>query len=244
MKDFIDELLVLKDYKDTLTKYAGIMTEFEKATHTNRIAAYRDEIHDRVIDGTLQNWNNAIANYQGKQAAYENAKKAEAARFDNVRLAAEIQAANTLVGMVVNQPDNAFIKSQKADKVQALYQDAVQSGDVNKARAIMEVVSNLPQKDLMPLARQAKNDLARLRSTEQITQAEIEVKQAANDLKTNSRALVVKCAEILGESVSPFGNSGPLSKALARVREDETGQLEILAENDPRVTGVRMPEAV
>ncbi len=240
MKDFIDELVELKEYKETLTKYAGIMSPFERVTYENRIKAKRDEIHDRAVNGALNTWNTAIENYRSKQNEYESAKKAEAARFDNVKLSAEIQAANTLVGMTINQPGNIFAGNNKADRIQAMYQDAVQSGDVNRQRAMMEVVSALPQKEFIPLARQAKNDLARLRTTDQIQTTDEAVRAAADDLMVNSRGIVAKTAEILGEPFSPIGTGSPLARALARVRPAENGRLEILEENDPAVTGIRM----
>jgi len=228
MKDYIDELAELREMKDTFMKYAGIMSEFEKTTYKNRISAYRDQIHDQVINGVLHDWNKAIVEYQSKQAAYEAAKRGEAARFDSVKYASEMQAIQTIVGIVLNQPKNPFAGGNgKVEKLQSIYQEAVQSGDLNKKRAVMEVFSNLPEKETLTLARQAKNDLALLRTTEQVIATETEAKQAANDLMVNSRAIVVKAAEILGEPISPFGNIGPLSKALARVRPGANGQLEI-----------------
>lgn len=202
-----------------------------------------------VSAGAIGEWKNAIAKYQEAGKAYNRAVTDEITRWDPGKLNAELQQTSTLVNLAIAGGGGNPLEGGSAGvaaKLEAIYAEAVQSGDIYKQRATYEVIRTvLPkvgkEEKLLAnrLAKLAEDNLSALR----VTDGMVAVKEAqgeALDALLNIRGELIEVSQTLGEGdpTNPLA-SGVFTKALRMVQQDrESGEIRIFGEDDPEVTGV------
>jgi parvulin-like peptidyl-prolyl isomerase len=249
-KSWLDHLEELKAARDEFRMYAGIMTQYEQSVIQRDIDARRAQAQPIIEAGILGEFQAAVAGYQAAQANLKQAKLAEARRFDTIKLKGEIEAVKALVDLALSSTSPAFGFGHgvsKADHLKAIYQEAQESGDLLKRRAAAEVLRGINPEGMTPevrmeinhLTHQAERDLNSLRTTEGMTQAEAARLAAQDKVAESVEGVKITHAILDGGSIDNLFVTGPLVKAYRRVKVID-GELTVLAEDDPQVTGVEI----
>lgn len=246
---WLNHLEDLKAARQELKEYGGMMTAYERSVIQRDIAERVARATQPVTAGALGEFEAAAESYRLAGAMRARAKTEEVRRWDSVKLKNEMETARALVQLALAMPSGSFVSQPSpAERLRVIYQDAKDSGDLHRMRAAAEVMSTAyPLTDGMQpderfeinhLAHEAERDLAALRVTEAMTQAQAEEVEAARAL-VEQKDRLEKTYEILhGGQPSVFDPFDPLLRAANRVQVDERGGLVLLDENDPKVTGI------
>lgn len=243
----------LKTARAEFTEYYGLMTQYERQIIQRDIKEQSEKVFPVVSAGAIGEWKNAIAKYQEAGKAYNRALTDEITRWDPGKLNAELQQISTLVNLAIAGGEGNPLEGGNPGvtaKLEALYSEAVQSGDIYKQRATYEVLKTALPKvsgdDRFPVNRLAKlseRELSALRVTNGMVAAK-EAQGKALDALLNIRAELIEVSQALGEGdpTNPLA-SGVFTKALRMVQEDRaSGEIRIFGEDDPEVTGVYWPQ--
>jgi hypothetical protein len=239
-KDWRESLETLRKGRETLQKHAPIMTQFERMTVENSIKENRDKDYPIIAGGITAEFNQAIESYQAAQKKYQAAQAAEINRWNDAGLTAARTNLLQQVDLITKNKDNVFSPGESAaSKLQSLYHEMRQSGDMVKQRAAAEVCANLQGRDNITLATQAKSDLQTLRITPEMGQAEnaIDAAQAALIGKHNELGQVVQDLDGINSPYNPF-NTSLLAKEFRRLAADQEGNIIVRSYDDPAVSGV------
>jgi hypothetical protein len=153
-------------------------------------------------------------------------------RWKAPQLRDEIQLSKMLV-------EGALTELEPEKALQALTQEAKQSGDMYKQRAIVESLRGLASKQDAPvetrmvingIAKQAERDFEQLRSTPELEAAHNKARAAVDGISTAENALF-EAGEAIDRTPSnrSYIDNGPHDKARSRVVTDGRGNiLEVL----------------
>lgn len=240
----------LKDACDEYTKNQSIMTDYERRVIGREIKEQKDRFLPALQAGLAGEINGAIENYQKAQGKLFNARAAETRRWDGGKLAGELNTYSTLVDIIYRSAANdAFSGGPPAgSKLQALYEDALRSGDMYKIRAAGEVLQGFEngggfkaQSDRVSaaaLAGQAKNDLSVLRNTEEVNLAGQEIGKAGSKIRETIETARTDL-QAIGEG-DPGGMLayGLVTAAIRRVKVSPDGSLTFFAPDSFEATGI------
>lgn len=192
----------------------------------------------------------AITKYKNSLASIEQEKTKEIQRFNAARLNDEMTYARQAVEMALSDGGSVLdgTSSTVAEKLQALYDEARQSGNLEKQRATFEVIQSVlpkaPQTErvaINSLAKAAGRDLSQLRRPESLLKAEQDAQAALQEV-AQRQAEIAEAATLLEGNVNDVFATGSLAKAYKLVQQDATGKVYVYDENDPEVTGVSWKE--
>lgn len=244
-----DQYKILKEAKGEYERYAGIMSGYEQTIIARDIKARMEQHRSAITAGALSDYNAVLSRYQGAEAATQRAKKAEIARWgDAAKLVSEMQAAEMLLKQAMETTDNAIVgpgKTSTSAALEALYQEARDSGDIYKQRAAAEVFKAAVTearkygRDAVVINRiavQAAQDLEQLRFTDEMRAAEEGKAQAWQEYLTARRDLVEIGTFVDGYSPEDTFAQGPFALAVKRVQRDEAGNVSILSPDDPEIS--------
>lgn len=250
--DWLSKLNQIKEARSEYNKIERILTPYERQTIFGNIKADAEANYSRVYNGVKARLDAAVGNYKAAAAKRAAAIAKEINSWDAGKLNDELQAFSTRVNMEVGKKDaqGIFSGSPAAARIEALYQEALASGDRYKMRAAAEVlraadVEKLPSEQQMQvqlLARAASDNLEALRNTDDIQNA-IDHENAAIKQMQDEQKFVREAAEVMfdeggqifGRDVSSFGK---LASTIKFEREAGNVKIKILDINDPEITGI------
>jgi hypothetical protein len=250
--DWLSKLNQIKEARSEYNKIERILTPYERQTIFGNIKADAEANYSRVYNGVKARLDAAVGNYKAAAAKRAAAIAKEINSWDAGKLNDELQAFSTRVNMEVSKKDAQGIYSGQpaAARIEALYQEALASGDRYKMRAAAEVlraadVEKLPSEQQMQvqlLARAASDNLEALRNTDDIRNA-IDQENAAIKQMQDEQRFVREAAEVMfdeggqifGRDVSSFGK---LASTIKFEREAGNVKIKILDINDPEITGI------
>jgi hypothetical protein len=241
----------LKKMRQQYDRDLPIATQLEQRGMQEAIDDYINANWSTVVDGVLDAHNRAKQKYLESSKQYDDARSAEVRRWDGSILAGEMAALKQIVESTIKNSGNGMNgKPPAPDAIKQLYIDYVNSGDIHKARAAMEVLREIeiPEKlegDRIKgnrIAQQAERDLEQLRVSEGMVQAADNQKQALDDLMAMQDELIDTSVTMgLGNPSNDLfaGRGNAIGRAFNQVRWDrENGRVKILSAEDPEVTGV------
>ena len=252
-----DALETIKAGNEELRRYGGMMTEYERSAITRDLKARSEAIFPAVAGAVIAEFRGAIAGYQKSMEAIDRARTAEINRFDSAKFNTELQTIQSRVKLAYEQDVNPMrgADTPASQRLAAIYAEAVQSGDLTRQRAAVEVFKALPLPPGDEQERIAINDLAKnaeatepkLRDTPELAQAR-QARTAALDALGAKQQQLVEVSQQLGagDPRDPFAGSA-FAQAYKLVEwprnlEDNDGgpkgEIVIHKETDPEVTGV------
>jgi hypothetical protein len=238
----------IKAARDELRLHGHEMSEYERNVISREIKKRQDELIPVVGAKVIGEYKQSIEKYQAAQAKIEAEKVKEINRFDSTKFNNELQALQARVKMTMDHPANPLRGKDKpvSVRIEEIYNEAIQSGDIHKQRAAIEVIKDIPitgnQDERIRINQLAKNAEAAeesLRQTEGTLKARAE-RTAAIDELDQRRETLNKVSTILGMGRADDGmNFNFFAKAYKQVQRDPaTGEIKIYAEDAPEVTGV------
>lgn len=254
--DWLSKLNQIKEARSEYNKIERILTPYERQTIFGNIKADAEANYSRVYNGVKARLDAAVGNYKAAAAKRAAAIAKEINSWDAGKLNDELQAFSTRVNMEVGKKDaqGIFSGQPAAARIEALYQEALASGDRYKMRAAAEVlraadVEKLPSEQQMQvqlLARAASDNLEALRNTDDIQNA-IDQENAAIKAMQDEQRFVREAGavmfdeggQIFGRDVSSFGK---LASTIKFEREAGNVKIKILDINDPAITGIEWNE--
>ena len=254
--DWLSKLNQIKEARSEYNKIERILTPYERQTIFGNIKADAEANYSRVYNGVKARLDAAVGNYKAAAAKRAAAIAKEINSWDAGKLNDELQAFSTRVNMEVGKKDaqGIFSGQPAAARIEALYQEALASGDRYKVRAAAEVlraanVEKLPSEQQMQvqlLARAASDNLEALRNTDDIQNA-IDQENAAIKQMQDAQRFVREAGavmfdeggQIFGRDVSSFGK---LASTIKFEREAGNVKIKILDINDPAITGIEWNE--
>lgn len=254
--DWLSKLNQIKEARSEYNKIERILTPYERQTIFGNIKADAEANYSRVYNGVKARLDAAVGNYKAAAAKRAAAIAKEINSWDAGKLNDELQAFQMRVNMEVGKKDaqGIFSGQPAAARIEALYQEALASGDRYKMRAAAEVlraadVEKLPSEQQMQvqlLARAASDNLEALRNTDDIQNA-IDQENAAIKQMQDAQRFVREAGavmfdeggQIFGRDVSSFGK---LASTIKFEREAGNVKIKILDINDPAITGIEWNE--
>jgi hypothetical protein len=235
----------IKTAQQELRLHGHEMSPYERNVISREIKRRQDELIPVVGGMVIGEFHQAIGKYKASEQLMQAERTKEINRFDSAKLNTEIQLMQTRVQMATQKDknvlrgDNPGISAQ----LQQVYSEAIQSGDLHKQRAAIEVIKSvsLPGGQergfVNDLARQAERAEVEFRQTEGTRNAQQARMDALGELHAKHEQLD-KVSQLLGMGAidDPF-NPGPFAKAAKMVEFTAEGPV-IYDENDPAVTGV------
>jgi hypothetical protein len=194
-----------------------------------------------------------IAHYKSAQAKVQEERAKEANRFDTARLNQELQLIQTRVKLAMEGETNLLDAGNVpiSARLQAVYDEAMQSGDIHRQRAAVEVLKATSAHGqeriaVNALAKSAERAERDLRQTEATRTAAQDLQGAADALEAK-RAHLDKTSQLLGMgpvddpfSMSPFAKAARLVGHEKGTQDNDGfhGGIVIYDEDSPEVTGV------
>lgn len=230
-----DRLEELKTAHSEYAKLEPMMTEVERILIGKSISEKQAEVHDYIMQGARVEWQYAINQYAQAKKSLQDAKNREVSRWEASRLNAEMETAERLVTKAVQSSTGGRLDPKIMPRLKAMYDDAQNSGDIYKMRAMAEVFTGLPAMvgndfdDRMyahRLSQQAQKDARAVRVTLELEKADRETKEAV-DMLNQAKSTLLEVDEGMGYT-KPNGEVGnwDLFKELNRVRTNQDGEIE------------------
>jgi hypothetical protein len=228
-------------------KSESIMTQYEKQTVSNYIKEQREAHYNTIYRGAYYNLFTAANKWETAKMKLQSAKQSEINRFDPGRLNQEMNYFQSVVNSITHS-DRSGIEADD-NRLKRIAAEVKQSGDIHKIRAFAEVVETVPlhgfdqQKkfEALEIVSEAKTNLDQIRQTPEIQTATAEFETAKTDLLKEKEAFqfIGKVMDNIPPGFNIFTNSA-FEQTAKRIHIDRnSGNIEILAENDVRVLGYR-----
>lgn len=248
-----DKYDLLKVANEQFREEAPIMTPLENKRTRESIARNRAAWYREVYEGATGEFFGAVNMVKDAEKRAADAKRAEYARWSSARLAEEMRAAEVQVTGIINMAKIAGLgdDNDPGAQIAEVLNQAAASGDIHRQRGALEIAraacaglvasgqfSGDNKATLNRVARQATRDLAALRVSPEMEEAETTRRAALDAL--NAKAAELREIGTVMDNANPddvFSTSG-YSRTLKKVRLDQAGNIEVLANDDPEVTGV------
>lgn len=240
-----DDLEDIRQMRNDLNANWGLMTDFEKVKYKNAFTRKREAAFKKITGGAIEEFRGMIRRYVRTGEEFDAEVRKEMNAWDPAKLNAEMQLAESRVQAIIRDGD------QVAKGLKGLYQEATQSQDLHKIRAVTEALkgnhtklNNLDDKMAVNgLAKEAEEKLKDLRMTEGMKQA-VQKRTAERENLLQARRNLISISEDLGQGdPSEIYATGEYAKMMKVVQQDPaTGQVIILPEDSPEVTGNYLDE--
>lgn len=249
---------IVREYRVNLEAHnqdREIMTERELRASTRGLKEFRESHSQEVLTGALKEFETVIAVYRsaGERVAAE--KRREVARWNPDRLLAEMRLADQLVQNALRLDGRGFGGASHVSELEELLQEALNSGDLHKARGVCEtlrasmagfIASGAPLEERTAanrLAKRAEDALKGMRITPDLIEAQQE-REAAGQSLLSLREELLDTGDLMdGASSRSIFPTSAYAKAARRV-ELKHGQIEIYEPDSSEVTGVYIKPGV
>jgi hypothetical protein len=235
VNDWRGMLELLKKANAEYTAALPIMTPFERQGIGQSIKEKREQYRKSIEAGVIEQHTEAINNYKAKLSRVEAERRKIINSWDAAKLAPELQVYRLRVDTAAQQGSR--------EALEAIYQEAKDSGDKYKLRAAVEALQNVNAKIPLTamdihgelvrqagnhLETQAKNDLAALRTSADLEAAYKDTAAAVEAIKAAEKE-IYRTAEVFQE-LAPNGAvffNTTLEKAKDRVHFMADGSIGI-----------------
>jgi hypothetical protein len=230
-----DAVKDLDEANQQFKKLYSIMTPLEKHFVTEQIAETREKYRRAIEEGAIAQHTEAINNLKSKLARVESERRILANSWNQHELSAALQVAEMRI--------NHAAKAGDLDSLKAIYQEAKESGDRVKQRAVAEAMQNVTEKfptaaqdshgesmrrSVNLMEKQAARELQKLQTSQGLEEAHKAAAQAVQQLDDARRQMVNANDAMSDRNLSlnqtlsiPLNMS--FEKALERCTQDQSG---------------------
>lgn len=218
------------------------MSPYEKNVISREIKRRQDELIPVVGARVIGEFHAAIKGYKKAEELQQAERAKEINRFDSGKLNAEMQLIQARVNNAMSQITNNLRGDSVAARLQNIYAEAVQSGDIHKQRAAVEVMKSVsvggPERlQVNQLARDAEAAELQFRQTEGTRSAQQARIDSLGELHAKHENLN-RVSQLLGMGpVDVVFSDNPFSRAARMVEFTPEGP-QIHEADAPQVTGV------
>jgi hypothetical protein len=243
-----DRIREIKSAYDELRENSSIMNEYQRTIIERRIKDMKTAYYPVIVSGLLAENRDAVQTLKNAKHRTISEKQKEINSWDAQKLTTEMQLQQMLVDQSFSEGNhNIFNSDGTVGNLEKIFNDAQQSGDKYKMRAVAEVMKSLPNKTNSMedeikfagnhLANESKKLLQSIRITPEMVKANEGYQQAYDEYRT-VRQEIIKTSYDIGEG-DPLGffKDNELTRAIKQVQivDDEV----MIFETDaPEVTGV------
>jgi hypothetical protein len=236
-----------------LSLHGHEMSEYERNVIGREIKRRQEELIPIIGAKVISEYKQSIEKFKAAEATIQAERTKEINRFDSSKYNAEFQAISSRIKMTLDHPKNINDATEKSvsKRLEEIYNEAIQSGDIHKQRAAVEILKDIPivgsqQEERIRvnnLAKTAAAKEAEIRQTEGIVKAQQARHAALLELDERHEKLnKVSVILGLGEVTAGYANN-PFSRAWKQAQRDpNTGEIKFYKETDPEVTGVYWKE--
>lgn len=247
----------IKAGRQELRVYGDTMSEYERNVINRDLKARSEAIYPVAAGAVIGEYKAAIKSYQDSLAAIDAERTKEINRFDSAKFNTELQTIQARVELALKTDVNPLRAGDTlaSKKLAAIYAEAIQSNDLHKQRAAVEVFKALPLPIGNPEERIVINQLAKdaeaaerkLRDTPALEKARQSRIAALDTLGAKQNQLIELSQELGSDDPRGMFASDAIAKAYKLVewpkghRDNEgapVGEVIIHKEADPEVTGV------
>jgi hypothetical protein len=230
-----DSLKELKTARDEYAQYSNVMTPYERLTIDKAITEQRHRIEPGVINGAIAEWNNAIEKVERKYQNVQDKKAKETSRWDAAKLTSEMQAVEMMVKQTVNSNIKGPLDKDATDRLKHIYSELQSSKDMYKMRAAGEVYTGLvsmvgseydTRREAYHMSKQAQKDAQAARAFPELDQAELEAKEATNELDQVRQTLVTVDNDLGYTKFNGEIGNFAIFQEINRVKVDRMGNIE------------------
>jgi hypothetical protein len=218
-----DALKALQQDKAHYFQNVSLMSPYERLSIETDLRERQGQLRPKVESGLITEWNASIQAFKQARNRVDLEKGREIVRWDAPKLRDNIQLFNLRVEAAVNDLD-------PINSIQALYQEAKDSGDAHLLRAAAEAVRAAPSKfkgaelevrtKINGIVKDAERELAEIRTTPGLQQAHEQAEAAFDGMMSKQREML--------ETEQEIGGSHALYTAAAKVTIDrDTGKIGI-----------------
>lgn len=233
------------------------MSEYERNVINRDIKARSEAVYPAAAGAVIGEFKTAIKSYQDSLTAIDAERTKEINRFDSQRFNNELQTIKARVELAIKTDVNPLRGSDvpASKRLAALYSEAVQSNDLHKQRAVVEVFKALPfpvgnQEErivINQLAKDAAKAESKLRDTAALEKARQNRIAALDNLGAKQNQLVELSQELgsgdprgmfAGDAIAQAYKLVEWPRNLQDNDGGPVGEVIIHKETDPEVTGV------
>jgi len=128
----------LKTAREEYRQYYGMMTPYERSIIERDIKEQSERIFPLVSSAAIGEWKDAIRKYQQSGQSYNRELTKEISRWDSGKLNSELQMVQSLIALAIEGGGGGVFDGGSPGvtaKLESIYAEAIQSGDVHKQRA-------------------------------------------------------------------------------------------------------------
>lgn len=249
-------------WRDQLQTIKIAREEYAKAVSYSDTPGYiadslRHEIEDKIqavrptiIKASIAEHAEKIDGFKKARSKVQEAVANEIRRWDARQLLDQMELTRARVQAVLDIGVDAMTKRSPGPGLEAIYQEAKESGDPVRLRAAGEVFKSVlysipigydqeTRQAANHLQFRAEEELRQLKETDELKAAHEAEKQAWNDLTVMQDELIETSKVLEGDDpTNPFVLND-FARAVRRVRLID-GEPDILEPNDPEVTGINL----
>ncbi len=236
-----DQLAEMKTARAEYAELEPIMSAAERVMYIKSINDKQAAVGSTILQGAFTEWDNALDKFTNAVKSVQTAKNKEIARWEAVKLNAEMQMAESLITKLVQSSAGERLEPDVLPRLQKMYDEAQASGDVYKMRATAEVFTGLPamvgsdfedRKAANKLSKQAQRDARVVRITPEMKAADQAAVEAV-EMINQAKSLLFEVDEGLGYT-KPNGEVGnfDIFKQLHRIRSKPDGEIESIVPID------------
>lgn len=253
LENWRDKFTLLKIANEQFREEFPIMTQLEAKRTRESIDHNRQAWYQEIYNGAVGEYFQAVQAVQAAESRIGEAKKAEGRRWSAAKLAEEMKAAEVEITGIVAMSKIAGLGEDfnPGRQITQVYQQAMEGGDLHKQRGTLEIIraaaaglvasgqfAGEEKQSLNRIAKQVSRDLDALRVTPEM-QAAAEGARAAVEAFGYKREELREIGELMDHAnPEDVFSTGVYSKALRKVRFDQSGHIAVLADDDPELTGV------
>jgi len=248
-----EKLEYVKTARAHFAENVELMDAYNKKMIAESIQQNRDAWRQEIYEGASGELFGAVETYQAAGQRVKDARRAESKRWNVSRLADEMKLAQQEVHGIIELSNIAGFGADDSpvERLHELYQEAIEAGEAHKTRGALEIIRASAagllasgrfhgddRSALNRLSKQADQDLRQLRRTPEVEQAESGAAEALRGLQDKLSEFEAVGDLVENTSVGGGFSTGVFAKTLRRVQLDRFGNLTILEESHPDVTGV------
>lgn len=237
-QSWIEALDLYQGGKKHLTENAHKMSAYEAETLNNDLTSLKDTWQPKIEAAKLSELESALDGYKVANGKRSQAISKELARWNY----SEINSARVMLTEQIKVEASRMQSAHDLKRLEEIYEGNMQ-GDINLQRAtceamrgVVDFVPNGIRMESNHIGVKAVNDLAALRKTPELIEAETNLQKAVETVD-NEIKQVARTAEMLGQDiVGVYGGTYEMGRAIRRVQKMNDGSLRIMDPNDPALS--------
>jgi len=245
--DWNKDYLQLKAVRAKFKQKVGIMTKLEQETMREAIDGMVRSVFPRVVQGARSELHDSVNAYNQALSKRDQARKGHINRLNSRSVSEETERFAMRVKAALNMPVDPIRKESVASRLFDLYQEAKQSGMMEKLVGFRDAVSSIPESaypdsERMPvsiLVRSICNDTEASIQSPEVAAAEKELEDARYGVLVAKTKLKEYAKELDEPDPAGVFAYGAFTALYRTVEITSDGGVKVYDDNSPEVTGVR-----